>query len=847
MPARAANWTPSIGLNLSGNHDWSGDFPFIDRMLTAREWIPRTETQWGTGQPVTLGADNWPLQLPPGAILTTVIGADPSGANPSGLYRVTWEGTGTIGVSWTALMTAGDGTGGQATIWAPGDPAAANPHYNPVFLNILASDPADPIRDIRVVREDQLDLHAAGETFSPRFLEQVQDFRSLRFMDFGQTNNSTIEGWADRPEPGDASWAWNGVPVEAMVELVNRVGADPWFCMPHLADDDYVRRFAEYVRDNLDPRLVAHVEFSNEAWNWQFQQAQDALRLGNERWAVDADGSGAIEPWEYADHGWMQWNGMRAAQMAQIWTEVFAEEAPARLDRVISSQTAWLGLEYYVLHAPLSVAEGNPEPWTLFDTYAITGYFNGSLYDAAHLDTVRSWAAMGAAGLDLAFQQLRHADLLPGSWGLENAAFLYQYHAGVAAAHGLDLVAYEGGQHLVAGWDAELLAFFTALVEDPRMGQLYTRNMELFRDAGGTLFEHFSSFGGPSAYGHWGMLDTVYDDASPRWDALQAYNDANPAWWEARDPRAFANGTVLLGTAAADTLHGTAGGDRLVGSAGNDLLRGRLGSDTLTGGEGNDTLSGGAGANRLEGGAGADRLTGGADRDTLLGGEGHDSLDGGGGPDRLEGGAGNDTCAVDNPGDVVIETADGGTDRVNASISHVLAPHVEQLTLTGAAALAGTGNGLANRIVGNVAANQLSGEAGNDTLEGGAGDDTLLGGEGLDRLLGGAGADALSGGEGNDTLGGGAGADALSGDGGNDVFRLHAGEADGDAVLDFAGNGALAGDRIVFEGYGLAAQGASFEALGGGAWRVTSADGAVAEVITFQGNPAIHGSDYLFA
>ena len=56
-----------------------------------------------------------------------------------------------------------------------------------------------------------------------------------------------------------------------MVALANHTSIDPWFSMPHLADADSVRRFAGYRRDNLDPRLVAHVKFSNEAWRWQFQ------------------------------------------------------------------------------------------------------------------------------------------------------------------------------------------------------------------------------------------------------------------------------------------------------------------------------------------------------------------------------------------------------------------------------------------------------------------------------------------------------------------------------------------------------------------------------------------------
>jgi Ca2+-binding RTX toxin-like protein len=129
------------------------------------------------------------------------------------------------------------------------------------------------------------------------------------------------------------------------------------------------------------------------------------------------------------------------------------------------------------------------------------------------------------------------------------------------------------------------------------------------------------------------------------------------------------------------------------------------------------------------------RLLGEAGQDTLIGGVGADTLDGGAGADRMEGGRGNDRYVVDDPGDVVIERANGGVDLVRASVDHVLGEHVEHLTLTGAAATSGTGNALANRIIGNGAANILRGEGGNDRLRGGLGADTLFGGDGSDLFL----------------------------------------------------------------------------------------------------------------
>ena len=109
-----------------------------------------------------------------------------------------------------------------------------------------------------------------------------------------------------------------------------------------------------------------------------------------------------------------------------------------------------------------------------------------------------------------------------------------------------------------------------------------------------------------------------------------------------------------------------------------------------------------------------------------------DTLVGTAGADQMRGLAGNDTYVVNNPGDVVVELAKGGTDLVNSSISYTLGANVENLTLTGSSAINGTGNKLDNVIMGNGAANVLKGDAGNDTLNGGAGADSLIGGAGND-------------------------------------------------------------------------------------------------------------------
>ena len=196
------------------------------------------------------------------------------------------------------------------------------------------------------------------------------------------------------------------------------------------------------------------------------------------------------------------------------------------------------------------------------------------------------------------------------------------------------------------------------------------------------------------------------------------------------------------------------------------------------------------------------RATATAGANTLYGNTGNNLLNGEGGADIMLGGAGNDVYFVDNIGDRVIENLNEGTDAVFSTIDYTLTANVETLVLQGSGNLSGTGNALDNTIHRQRRRQHLNG---------------------------------------------GAGADVLMGNAGNDTFVFNAGQANGDTIIDFAGNGAGAGDTLSFVGFGTAGDGATFTQIGAtNEWTIHSGLDAHDEIITFMNGASPDTSDWHF-
>ena len=203
--------------------------------------------------------------------------------------------------------------------------------------------------------------------------------------------------------------------------------------------------------------------------------------------------------------------------MADIVDEVYAAD-PQRRRRVVSSQAA-------NTHIIKQILKDN-DLARHCDAIAIAPYvtFNVPLDGR---DSQPGAAEVAGWSLDRMFEHLRGV-CLPESTGRIDA------HAEVARANGLDLVAYEGGQHLSALGEAmnnkALVEILIAANRDPRMGDIYTDYINHWTQAGGKQHNFFTSVGRYGRYGSWGHLETYNQDpatapkylAALKWAAQRA-------------------------------------------------------------------------------------------------------------------------------------------------------------------------------------------------------------------------------------------------------------------------------------------------------------------------------------
>lgn len=360
------------------------------------------------------------------------------------------------------------------------------------FWNLGWHKPDDCFRDFKNVTGDH--------PWNPQFLKEISIYRSLRFMDWDNTNGSERERWAQRPEKHAAKQ--NPVAYEWMIDLCNRNHSDLWVTVPHRTinraptnePSDYALRLCILVKTGVDmretdltpllpklsamsaedilraggvktseplkPNLKLYVEYSNETWNGGFAQAHyccdegEALDLDKNRWTAG-----------FRHHAWAAIRLFRAADM------VFGADSP-RVIKVLATHTAnsWVAGQHLGI-----LRDAKHNPWGVKATAIATAPYFGHEVEGDATNAVA---------------RLREA--------IQKSAQESARHKTIAEAADLKLIAYEGGQHVIKK--------ARDINHNPAM---FTLTQEYLR-AMNPYFEHFCYYahvGQAGNGGAWGAIE----------------------------------------------------------------------------------------------------------------------------------------------------------------------------------------------------------------------------------------------------------------------------------------------------------------------------------------------------
>ncbi len=514
-----------VGMNINGLNYYTSGIIFTDVMTTASGMMTHNGGgEWNSGKIDQIPRDEsgYPEEIP-----YTVDGNQERvhfmiNNYYEGRYVILYDGTGTIEVN-----AVESGTTDNGNIYL--DLTGEGGH---VWLNIEESQSGDHIRNISILPQEYETNPEDAPLFLEKFLQGLEPFHALRFMDWMSTNNSEQMYWSDRTTPDYYTQSVGGICIEYAIELCNTLNVDAWFCVPHKADDEYIRNFARLADDSLEQDLKIYVEYSNEVWNWMFSQANYVLEN-----APDHPDTYVTEDLAAIDPGAND-HPEKDAYMMQRTFRLFKEEIPDsdRLVRVATGQHAWVDntrriLTFLFKHdeegTPVSGDGYEVSTGAGCDMFSVAGYFNyGEDDHNKWLDMCENQGTLVTPEEILDSVEARY----PGHSG-QNTRETAEY----VNAFGVEYSVYEGGQHMQpwqqgewcynqSVWDAQV---------HPDMYEMYMTNFDTHSSdsVDCRLFMAFSYVGEKeSRYGSWGHLETYSQldsnlmEVAPKYQALLDVN-----------------------------------------------------------------------------------------------------------------------------------------------------------------------------------------------------------------------------------------------------------------------------------------------------------------------------------
>lgn len=474
--ACAQGFVPTdLGANLERVRDWSRTGAFVDVVKQSRGFY---RVGQGLTQLATTNAAGWPTEDFDVVLMTDITGQQ----GLTGTYKV----SGTCNQAPTILTVQGEVTVSNVVHHSETNTFTADVALGPASEGFILSfrGTAGGIQNLRVIRPG---YDAANPpTFSSPFLMHLERFKTIRVMEWTQTNSHPVAKWIGRTRVESPTyWVESGVPWEVCIDLANRTHKNLWINVPHLADATYTKELAGLIFERLDPDLTVYVEHSNEVWNGlfgQFQENLDAAHTRADELDLYYDGITADTIVNARYHAY------RTHEIAECFRTVFSDQFDSRVRVVLAGQQVEPSLLYSGLDY-LSRMFG--EPRSFLYAVATAPYFNMG-------------ASQFADGLTPNDVILSLRDSVNHLAERE----LFEQNVRLARWFNLPMLAYEGGSDTAGG--ASLEAKRTAMF-DPRMYDLCVDYMREWYSWGFGEFQWFT--GGATSWrtpsGAWGLTEDM--------------------------------------------------------------------------------------------------------------------------------------------------------------------------------------------------------------------------------------------------------------------------------------------------------------------------------------------------
>lgn len=478
------------GINMGHLGFWSPYWAFVDAMKQSRPWQAINPSNWsGSNVEVPLDENGYPLSIPYDAdgsgpiqpvVVKTGVFISCGGRFPAGDYTLMLEGQGKV-------RLAGSASGDYR---APGRyTVPVKPTNTGLWLTIMESQAGDNVRNVRIILPGFADNYDEV-VFHPRFVERLAGAKVIRFVLWTKTINSEARTWEDRTKEHDRTQVGEfGVSWEVIIDFCNRYGISPWLSVPHLVDDHYMHELAKLVRDRLDPRLKCYLEYSCEIWNWMWTETHYSMDMGLAL-GLDTNPERAL----------FLYNVRRSGEMFKIFRDEFGASQAHRVVNVIAGHATreWYG---ELLLAGFEDPRINPGG-VLADAYAIAPYFGNRVGKDIIEDGVADTVTIDEV-----------LDRLAVAVQTETAERTRKSKI-VADKFGIDLISYEGGNHLYSPNDARLTDKFLAATRHPRIRDLYRAMFKAWKDNGGGHFTLFKYVDAPEKFGAMGVLEHMEQPTS---------------------------------------------------------------------------------------------------------------------------------------------------------------------------------------------------------------------------------------------------------------------------------------------------------------------------------------------